>query len=122
MFVYVIGLAEWETYSIWLSISLLTMIFIGGVQSQIGVLVGAVVITSLPYILQNNLSDWLSGVGLDATWYTSNQSQVNAGLFSLLFLLVVLFSPKGLDGAMVRLESLVRRAVRRPRSEEGRGA
>lgn len=117
LFAYVVGLAESDTYSIWLSISLLTMLFIGGVNSQVGVLVGAVVITSLPYILQNHLGDWLNGVGLDSTWYTANQSQANAGIFSLLFLLVVLFSPKGLEGLMVKIEMLVRRLVRRPRDE-----
>lgn len=117
LFAYVVGLAENETYSIWLSISLLTMLFIGGVNSQVGVLVGAVVITSLPYILQDNLGHWLHGLGLSSSWYTNNQSQVNAGLFSLLFLLVVLFSPKGLEGLIVKLEMFVRRLWGRPRDK-----
>jgi branched-chain amino acid transport system permease protein len=113
MFVYVVGLADAESYSIWLSISLLTMMFIGGVQSRLGVLVGAVVITALPYVLDSYVSDWLTTFGLSSDWYTNNQSQVNSGLFSLLFLLVVLFSPKGLEGLLVQGEMLVRRLVRR---------
>jgi branched-chain amino acid transport system permease protein len=117
LFSYVVGLAENETYSIWLSISLLTMIFIGGVQSRLGVLIGAVVITSLPYVLQEHASDWLDALGLTASWYTENVSQVNAGLFSLVFLLVVLFSPRGIEGLVVGAERLVRRVTRRTRTD-----
>jgi branched-chain amino acid transport system permease protein len=118
LFSYVVGLAENQTYSIWLSISLLTMMFIGGVQSRLGVLFGAVVITALPYILQQNAVQWLGALGLTATWYTNNVSQVNAGLFSLIFLLVVLFSPRGIEGLIVKIEMLVRHLVGRPRRQE----
>jgi len=121
LFAYLVGRADYQSYELTLSISLITMIFIGGIRSRLGALVGAVVITTLPYILQNNLSDWLSTVGLDADWYTSHQSQVNAGLFSLLFLLVVLFEPHGIEGLLHKAERAVRRVVgallRRRRTE-----
>jgi branched-chain amino acid transport system permease protein len=119
LFAYVVGLAEYATYDLTLSISLITMLYIGGIRSRLGALLGAVVITALPYVLQQNLNGWLSAVGLKADWYTQNVSQVNAGLFSLLFLLVVLFSPRGLEGLFLELESLVRRVLPRRTSEKG---
>jgi branched-chain amino acid transport system permease protein len=112
LFAYVVGLAEYASYDLTLSISLITMLYIGGIRSRLGALLGAVVITALPYVLQQNLNGWLDSLGLSADWYTQNVSQVNAGLFSLLFLLVVLFSPRGIEGLFLKLESLVRRGLR----------
>jgi len=119
LFAYLVGIAEYQTYDLSLSISLITMIYIGGVRSRLGALLGAVVITALPYILQQNLSGWLASAGLSAGWYTHNVSQVNAGLFSLLFLLVVLFSPRGIEGLLLKLESLLRRTLRRADPAKG---
>ena len=111
LFAYVVGRADYESYGLPLSISLVTMIFLGGIRSRLGALAGAVVITALPYLLQGNLRTWLSGAGLSADWYVNNQSQVNAGLFSLLFLLVVLFEPHGVEGLLRKAERAVRRRV-----------
>jgi branched-chain amino acid transport system permease protein len=111
LFGYLVGLADYSAFDLTLSISLITMIFIGGVKSRLGALTGAVVITSIPYVLQTNAQAWLSNLGLSSSWYTSNESQVNAGLFSLLFLVVVLFEPEGIDGLLAKLERLLRRAA-----------
>ncbi|MEU5879179.1 branched-chain amino acid ABC transporter permease [Spirillospora sp. NPDC047279] len=108
---YLVGRADYETYNLNLSIALITMIYIGGIRSRLGALTGAVIITALPYILQLRLPDWLSRAGLDAAWYTDNQSIANAGLFNLLFLLVVLFEPEGIQGLLGRAERSLRRAV-----------
>jgi branched-chain amino acid transport system permease protein len=109
LFAYLVGRADYQGYDLNLSISLVTMIYIGGIRSRLGALLGAIVITALPYVLQLNLRDWLSSVGLPADWYVTNASNVNAGLFSLIFLLVVLFEPRGLHGLLLRVERLVRR-------------
>jgi branched-chain amino acid transport system permease protein len=111
LFAYLVGTADYQAYDLTLSISLITMVFIGGIRSRLGALVGAVVITSLPYILQNNLPGWLSSIGFSANWYTNNQSEADAGLFSLLFLLVVLFEPRGIEGLLASAESGTRRLV-----------
>jgi branched-chain amino acid transport system permease protein len=111
LFAYVIGRADYVSFDMALSIALITMIFIGGIRSRLGALTGAVIITALPYILQNYLSPVLAGIGLGADWYVNNQSQVNAGLFSLLFLLVVLFEPDGVEGLLLKAERVLRRRV-----------
>lgn len=111
LFAYVIGRADYVSFDMALSIALITMIFIGGIRSRLGALTGAVIITALPYILQNYLSPVLAGIGLGADWYVNNQSQVNAGLFSLLFLLVVLFEPNGVEGLLLKAERALRRQI-----------
>ncbi|MFT4011163.1 MAG: branched-chain amino acid ABC transporter permease [Nocardioidaceae bacterium] len=115
LFAYVAGRADYQSYGLTLSITLLTMIFVGGVNSGLGAVLGAVLITTLPYVLQNNVPGLLGQLGIDSEWYQLNQSEVNAGLFSLLFLLVVLFEPGG-------IESVLRRVERFGRSQLTRGS
>lgn len=119
LFAYVVGRADYQSYDLALSISLVTMIYIGGIRSRLGALTGAIVITALPYVLQTNLRIWLGDLGLSANWYVANQSQVNAGLFSLLFLLVVLFEPHGIEGLLLKAERAARRLARRRGTERG---
>jgi branched-chain amino acid transport system permease protein len=122
LFAYLVGRADYQTYDLTLSITLVTMIYIGGIRSRLGALTGAVIITALPYLLQNNFQRWMAGLGVSSDWYVNNQSHVNAGLFSLLFLLVVLFEPRGIEGLLHRAENAVRgwsRAVRRRRGSVG---
>jgi len=123
LYAYFVGLADAPTYDLSMSIALITMIYIGGIRSRLGALVGAVVITALPYILQDSLAGWLSNLGLSSGWYTNNDSEVNAGLFSLLFLLVVLFEPGGIEGLLLKAERAGRRllqyAMRRERTDFG---
>ena len=120
LYAYVVGLADSGAFDITLSITLLTMVFIGGVRSRIGALLGAAIITALPTLLQNDLPGLLSPLGLASGWYANNESNVNAGLFSLLFLLVVLFEPGGIEELGRRLERVVRNRLsrRRPAPEQ----
>ena len=107
LYAYVAGVADSGAFDLTLSISLLTMVFIGGVASRLGAVLGATVITALPYLLQNDLPGLLQHLGVASTWYQTNQSNVNAGLFSFLFLLVVLFEPGGIHALLVRLERVL---------------
>jgi branched-chain amino acid transport system permease protein len=124
LYAYFVGLADSSTYNLSMSIALITMIYIGGIRSRLGALTGAVIITTLPYVLQNNLSGWMAALGLSSSWYTNNQSEVNAGLFSLLFLLVVLFEPEGIEGLLLKAERAGRRLLpalaRRERTDPAR--
>ncbi|UMG91304.1 branched-chain amino acid ABC transporter permease [Nocardioides sp. TF02-7] len=115
MFAYWVGRADYESYTLTLTITLVTMIFIGGVSSRLGAVIGAVIITVLPYILQNEVATWAFESGINFDWYLNNVSTVNAGLFSLLFLLVILFEPDGIEGLLRKAEARLRslgRAVR----------
>jgi branched-chain amino acid transport system permease protein len=116
---YVVGVADSAAFDITLSISLLTMVFIGGVSSRVGAVLGATVITVLPYVLQNSLPGFLQHIGVASTWYQTNESNVNSGLFSLLFLLVVLFEPGGIHALLLKLERALRARTRRRRVRSG---
>jgi branched-chain amino acid transport system permease protein len=107
MFAYWVGRADAGSYDLTLTISLVTMVFIGGITSRLGAVLGAVVITALPYLLQSGSTALVSS-GISFSWYVNNQSTVNAGLFSLLFLLVILFEPGGLLGLLKKLEGWLR--------------
>jgi branched-chain amino acid transport system permease protein len=76
-----------EEMTIGLTVNLLVIVFLGGVGSLRGVLVGAVLFTALPEVLR-----------IAPTW--------RLVIYGLLLLLVVVRSPEG-------IESLLRRAVRR---------
>lgn len=112
LFAYWVGRADYESYTLTLTITLVTMIFIGGVTSRLGAVVGAVIITVLPYFLQNEVSTALTDAGVGFDWYLNNVSTVNAGLFSLLFLLVILFEPDGIEGLMRKIEAKLRALFR----------
>ncbi|SKB06118.1 branched-chain amino acid transport system permease protein [Aeromicrobium choanae] len=121
LFAYWVGRADYESYTLTLTITLVTMIFIGGVNSRLGAIIGAVVISVLPYFLQNQVSVWIQDAGLNFDWYLSNVSTVNAGLFSLLFVLVILFEPEGIEGILHKVESKVRGLLRRARVKKEAG-
>jgi ABC-type branched-subunit amino acid transport system permease subunit len=74
-----------------LSINLLVMIFLGGVGSLRGVLVGAAAFTALPEVLR-----------MAPTW--------RMVIYGLLLLVIVIRLPDGLEGVIRRGASLGRRA------------
>ncbi len=118
LFAYSVGRADHESYTILVSISLLTMLFLGGSGSRIGALFGAVIITALPYFLQSEVSVWFQNAGLSFDWYTNNMSVINAGLFSAIFVIVILFEPEGIQGLLIKLETGIR-SLFRHRSPKG---
>jgi len=73
-----------------LSVNLLVMIFLGGVGSLRGVLVGAAAFTALPEILR-----------MAPTW--------RMVIYGLLLLVIVIRAPEGLEGVMRRGSALARR-------------
>jgi branched-chain amino acid transport system permease protein len=112
LFAYWVGRADYESYSLNVSIAIVTMVYIGGIRSRLGAVVGAVVITVLPYFLQSQVSVWLVNAGVSFDWYLNNVSTVNAGIFSGLFLLVIVFEPDGIEGLATKAEDGIRALLR----------
>lgn len=108
LFAYWVGRADAASYGLDLTISIVTMLYIGGIRSRLGAILGAVIITALPYFLQSQVSGWLTSAGVDFSFYLNNQSEIDAAVFSLLFLLVVLFEPGGIMSLLGKLESWIR--------------
>jgi ABC-type branched-subunit amino acid transport system permease subunit len=70
-----------EEMTVALTVNLLVIVFLGGVGSPRGVLVGAVLFTALPEVLR-----------LEPTW--------RLVIYGLLLLVIVIRSPEGLEGAL----------------------
>ncbi len=111
LFAYLIGLVAFSTYTLTLGISLVVMVFLGGVGSPVGVLLGAAAITYLPVGLQHlaNLSPQGSSFN---NWFTSNQGTIETLVYGLILVIILLFEPGGLAGIGRRI---VRSATRRRR-------
>ena len=116
LFAYLIGLVAYSTYSLTLGISLVVMVFLGGVGSPIGVLIGAAAITYLPVGLQHLANLAPQGGSLN-NWLTSNQGTVETLVYGVVLVAILLFEPDGLAGIGRRI---VRRLAhgRRHRSQE----
>jgi branched-chain amino acid transport system permease protein len=105
LFAYLIGLVAYSTYTLTLGISLVVMVFLGGVGSPIGVLIGAAAITYLPVGLQHAANLAPQGSSLN-NWLTSNQGTVETLVYGVVLVAILLFEPDGLAG-------IGRRIVRR---------
>jgi branched-chain amino acid transport system permease protein len=97
LFAYVIGTVSYETFSLTLGLELVIMVFIGGVMSPIGVLIGAAVVTLFPTLIQDLTNLTASGSSLNS-WLTTNSGQLETLIFGLAFLLILLFEPTGIMG------------------------
>jgi branched-chain amino acid transport system permease protein len=77
LYAYLVGVVTPDTFGVNMSITLLAMVILGGVGSQLGPLVGAGILTALPI-------------------YLARFPQVNQFLYGGLLVLVILFLPRGL--------------------------
>ena len=87
------GAVSYDTFTLTLSISVIAMTLIGGLDSQAGPLIGAVVVTTMPIFVPDiiNLFAGSSNASQDA----SNYSEVVYGLLIMIFMIK---APTGLAG------------------------
>jgi len=109
LFAFVMEHIEPFTFNILLSISFLVMIIVGGLGSNLGSIVGALLITYLQYSLLKNVGEipvignwilavserWLTVVGLE------NFSSIALGL---IVIGIIIFEPKGINGVWLRFK------------------
>lgn len=112
LFAYLIGLVAYSTYTLTLGISLVVMVFLGGVGSPIGVLIGAAAITYLPVGLQHAANLAPQGSSLN-NWLTSNQGTVETLVYGVVLVAILLFEPAGLAGIGRRIVRRLTRGRRR---------
>jgi branched-chain amino acid transport system permease protein len=109
---YQVGQVSYEPYTLDLTISVLIMVFVGGLGSQWGAVMGATLVIFLPNWLQD-LTLRLSDLPALSSWLASNESQVSDAIYGLALLLVLLFQRKGIVGVIERIESAGWPMVRR---------
>jgi branched-chain amino acid transport system permease protein len=99
----VVRLTSPTTFTIVLSLSLLTAIVIGGLGSLLGALIGAALLVLLPRLLR----DVGESVDMDA----AQAAEISYVVYGVILILVMLFAPAGLVGS-IRLAWMKRRARR----------
>jgi branched-chain amino acid transport system permease protein len=98
---YYVGTVSFESYNFTLAISYLAMIIVGGVGSVIGSILGAVVITLLPHVLDQIL------LALHIPVRANVLAGIHQTVFGLLIVLFLLFEPRGLAEVWHRVRSAV---------------
>jgi len=129
LYAYQSALADYNSFSLDLSLALVVMVFIGGVGTMTGPLIGAAVIVLLPVGVAQ-LAGSLSGFASVSSWLTTNEAIIANGAYGFVLLLVLLFERDGIFGllrrlaaAALRLAQWCGRAGRGPAGREptGRG-
>jgi branched-chain amino acid transport system permease protein len=115
LFAYLVDVVSYTTFTLDLGISLIVMVYVGGVGAPLGIIVGAALITYLPNLLTDltNLSPAGSSTN---TFLQNNAGTLESLVYGLLLVIVLLFEPEGLAGIARRLLALAERLVRRARS------
>jgi branched-chain amino acid transport system permease protein len=89
------GSVSYDSFTLTLSISVIAMILIGGLDSQAGPLIGAVVVTIMPVVLPDIIGLFASSS--NASQDASNYSEVVYGLLIMIFMIK---APAGLAGLL----------------------
>jgi branched-chain amino acid transport system permease protein len=123
MYAYVLGTVSYVPFSLELAVSILTIVFVGGLGSISGALVGSVFVVLLPHWLQD-LAGQLPTSGSVGTWISTNSSEMAVAIYGLALLIVLLFERDGLAGIVNRtLDRVVQwRAGRRRAPRPGSGS
>jgi branched-chain amino acid transport system permease protein len=105
--------ATYSTFTLQIAINLLVMVYVGGSSTLAGPVLGAVVITDLPDLMNKILT----GLGLNANsgWLLTNLSSLEYLIYGLALLLVLLYQPSGIVGAWHALGRWLRGLIRSPR-------
>jgi branched-chain amino acid transport system permease protein len=115
LFAYQSGQVEYTSYSLELALVLVIMVFIGGIRTLTGPLVGAAALVLLPVALQDiaNRVPPTSSVG---QWLSLNEAEVAYAIYGLVLLLVLIYEKDGLWGLIRRGARLAARVVARMRA------
>jgi branched-chain amino acid transport system permease protein len=100
LFAYYRGFVSVEAFSLFLSISYVAMIIVGGIGSLLGALLGAAFVTLFPYVIEAGL---MAMPG--SRRYAAELFAVNYASFGLIMILFLIFEPLGLVGIWHRIQS-----------------
>ena len=100
----VIGRISPETWNIFLSIDFLAVIFIGGLATISGSIMGAIFVVLLPKVV-NALTPFIPGFGGVGEGGILNVFELQSIIFGLLIILFLILEPRGLYGLWLRLRN-----------------
>ena len=100
----VIGRISPETWNIFLSIDFLAVVFIGGLATITGSIMGAVFVVLLPKLV-NWITGFIPGAGGIGDGGLLNVFELQTIIFGLLIVLFLILEPRGLYGLWLRLRN-----------------
>ncbi len=103
---------SYEEFSLDLTVAYVAMIIIGGMGSIPGSLIGAAIVTMLPFVIQNIGTSIITDPRQAALLF-KNLSLIEEAAFGVLVLGFLMFEPRGLAALFGRLGSTVRRLAQR---------
>ena len=100
----IIGRITPENWNLFLSIDFLAVVFIGGLATITGSIMGAVFVVMLPRLVQNvaEYVPFVGGLGEDSL---INVFQLETMLFGVLIVLFLILEPRGLYGLWIRIRN-----------------
>ncbi len=113
LFAYYIGLVAYTAFDLNLTLQLVVMVFVGGAAAAIGPVIGAAIVTLLPYFLNDTV-----GHLAPAGWYQQNGPFLEQIIYGLALAFILLYARSGLAG----LRTVARRLLRRRRAMGQTGA
>lgn len=105
LFAYYIGLVSYTAFDLNLTLQLVVMVFVGGAAAAIGPVIGAAIVTLLPYFLNDTV-----GHLAPAGWYQQNGPFLEQIIYGLALAFILLYARSGLAG----LRTVALRLVHRP--------
>jgi branched-chain amino acid transport system permease protein len=105
LFAYFNGAVSYETFTLAVAVQYAAMVVIGGMGSIIGSILGAALLTSLPFLMDNILSGRAG----------AQSANIQLMIYGLAMVGFILFAPEGIAGLGVRVKNAVLRAARRGR-------
>ena len=100
----VIGRISPETWNIFLSIDFLAVVFIGGLATITGSIMGAIFVVLLPQLV-NWITGFIPGAGGIGDGGLLNVFELQTIIFGLLIVLFLILEPRGLYGLWLRLRN-----------------
>ena len=104
---YNLGVVDYSQFTIDVTVTYVAMIIIGGIDSLVGAVIGAIIVTELPYFLQNLGSSFGSSAG-------TKVFDLETLAYGLIIVVFLIFAPTGLVGIGKQLAARVRRRFVRP--------
>ena len=105
---FVLGFINPQNFNLFLSISFLAMVVVGGLGSILGSILGAILVTLLQQQLNNIpeipfLGNWV--IFLSERWFSmSGVANVSSIIFGLILIVIVIFEPLGLWGRWLKIK------------------
>jgi len=100
MYAYLFQSVPYQAFSLQLAISMLVMVYVGGQRSLSGAVLGAGVVSLIPFILDRTQAQATNPTLI--SWLSTNGPTLNTALYGLALTLVLLFERGGLAALLAR--------------------